>query len=271
MPILPAAPSREQLRDHLVRTRIAGQVATPRQNNLQHYRFLAERDRYYMFGLTLAGEWMPADILELMAKRCGVSPDAAYVAGVDTIDPDRTIDALAAMAARIGDAARRRERVFLATGHPSGLLPIYLELARDLADRGCAVLTPALGWSHRAQTQYGTQERHVRYVDGVAVLSAGGGLHHTHSPRPMEAILRYLREAGEPGPELVIADHGWAGAAGQAGISAVGFADCNDPALFVGEAEGKIEAAVPLDDNVAPHLYAPLTAYLRDTVVSAGT
>lgn len=263
--ILPPAPSRDELRDHLLRARIAGPVATPRENNLEHFRLLAERDRYYTFGLTFAGEWTPADVLELMAKRCGVNPDASYVAGIDTIDPDRTIDALAAMAERIGEAVRSRERVLLATGHPSGLLPVHAELARVLDGNGCPLLTPAAGWVYRTQTQYGTQAREVRYVGGVAVLAAGGGLHHTHSPRPMEAILRYLREAGQPAPDLVIADHGWAGAAGEAGIDVVGFADCNDPALFVGEAEGKIQVAVPLDDNVQPHLYAPLTAYLLDT------
>jgi hypothetical protein len=59
-----------------------------------------------------------------------------------------------------------------------------------------------------------------------------------------------------------MADHGWAGAAGQAGIDTVGFADCNDPALFAGEAEGKIAVAVPLDDNVLPHHYAEPIAYL---------
>ena len=62
----------------------------------------------------------------------------------------------------------------------------------------------------------------------------------------------------------MVADHGWAGAAGQAGIDTVGFADCNDPALFVGEAEGRVLSCVPLDDNVEPRLYAPLTAYLLD-------
>lgn len=64
----------------------------------------------------------------------------------------------------------------------------------------------------------------------------------------------------------MIADHGWAGAAGEAGVETVGFADSNDPALFVGEAEGKIAVAVPLDDNVLPRYYAPLTAYLLDRV-----
>ena len=60
----------------------------------------------------------------------------------------------------------------------------------------------------------------------------------------------------------VVADHGFAGAAAQAGLDTVGYADCNDPALFIGEALGRVRVAVPLDDNVAPHLYAPLTAYL---------
>jgi hypothetical protein len=96
----------------------------------------------------------------------------------------------------------------------------------------------------------------------VAMVSNRGELNHTHSPRPMEAMLRALAEAGEPPPDLVVGDHGWVGAAAQAGITAVGFADSNDPGLFVGEEEGAVAVAVPLDDNVAPHLYAPLTAYL---------
>jgi hypothetical protein len=80
----------------------------------------------------------------------------------------------------------------------------------------------------------------------------------------MEAILRSLAQAGQPPPDLVVGDHGWAGAAGQAGVPAVGFADSNDPALFVGEEEGAVQVSVPLDDNVAPHLYAPVTAYLLE-------
>ena len=96
--------------------------------------------------------------------------------------------------------------------------------------------------------------------DVVVLRSPGGNLKHTHSPLLMRAAL----DALETPPDLVLADHGWAGAAGQAGIDAVGFADCNDPALFVGEAEGRIVSCVPLDDNVDPRLYSPLTAYLLD-------
>ena len=71
-----------------------------------------------------------------------------------------------------------------------------------------------------------------------------------------------LRDTGETMPDLVIADHGFAGAAGAAGLLVVGFADCNDPALFMGEAEGRVDVAVPLDDNVQPDLYEPVTAFL---------
>ena len=72
------------------------------------------------------------------------------------------------------------------------------------------------------------------------MVSTRGELNHTHSPRPMEAMLADLAATGAEPPDLVVADHGWAGAAGQAGITSVGFADSNDPALFVGEHEGKV-------------------------------
>ena len=58
-----------------------------------------------MIGLDPAGAWAPADVLALMVERCGVSPDPGYTRGPDTIDPDRTIERLEAMAARLRDAA----------------------------------------------------------------------------------------------------------------------------------------------------------------------
>lgn len=254
-----APPSRIELRDHLLRTGIAGHVATPRDSNIRNYRRLAEMEWPHTFGLRTSHRWTFPEILALMAVKCGVDPDPTRVDGGDTIDPDRTIDALDVMAARIAVAARRRSPVILATGHPAGLLPIYLALAGALRERGCPVLTPAAGWLYHPP---GRRQGHIRYLDGVAMLSVGGGLTHLHDPEPMEAMLAELRGADAAWPKLAIADHGWAGAAGEAGIDTVGFADSNDPALFVGESEDKIAVAVPLDDNVFPQHYAPLVAYL---------
>jgi hypothetical protein len=132
------------------------------------------------------------------------------------------------------------------------------------------MLTPVLEWAHPSGTPYAAGGESIGYLDAVAALLVPDGPRHTHSPLPMQAVLAHLRACGEALPDLVVADHGWAGAAGQAGIDAVGFADCNDPALFVGEAEGRVLVSVPLDDNVAPDLYAPLTAYLLHRAGLAG-
>jgi hypothetical protein len=167
------------------------------------------------------------------------------------------------MADRLGQAADRGERVLLATGHPSGLLAVQVVVARALAGAGAKVVTPHAGLSYES-TAIGLRHRRrqVRYVGEVAMASGGGDLNHTHSPRPMQLLLDAMSVAGESPPDLVVADHGWAGAAAQAGIDTVAFADSNDPALFLGEADGRVAVVVPLDDNVLPHLYSPLAAYL---------
>ena len=260
-----APPSRAELRDHLLASRIAGAVGTPRESNLRNISFAARRDPLYTFGLTWGDRWGVGEILALMADRCGISPEPGYLMGPDTIDVERTLDALEAIADRVAGAARDGERVMLATGHPAGLLPLYLALADGLAAAGATVLRAGAGLGYDSTAPSIRQRRRqIRYVGGVATVSNHGELNHTHSPRPMELVLEALRDAGEPFPDLVIGDHGWAGAAGEAGIEAVSFADSNDPALFVGQAEGKVATVVPLDDNVLPHLYEPVAAALLD-------
>jgi hypothetical protein len=249
------AVSRQELREHLVATRIAGDVATTRQNNLANIRRMLAREPHYTFGLTLDREWTFGDVVALLAERVGIDPDAARDAGADRIDPELCLDALDRMADRIADVAAARGRVLLATGHPTGLLVVHQAVARALAAAGCEVLTTADGGPVSVDGRTGR----VLYVDGVAVLATGAHLLHTHEPEPMRTV---LAGGGDRPPDLVVADHGWAGAAGQAGVATVGFADCNDPALFVGEAEGKVAVTVPLDDNVLPRHYAPMSAYL---------
>jgi hypothetical protein len=55
----------------------------------------------------------------------------------------------------------------------------------------------------------------------------------------------------------VVADHGFAGAAIEAGVDVVSVADVNDPALIVAHALGRGDAVVVMDDNVAPEAYWP--------------
>jgi hypothetical protein len=258
---LPDAPTRGALIAQLVESRIAGPIATSRENNLANYRRMVARDPGYLFGLEPRGRWDFDELLALMSARSGVSADPDYVAGPDTIDPELTVDRLEALADVVREVAEARGRVLIATGHPTGLLVVHLEVARLLREVGATLVSRPATWVHQARDG-GRQLRHVRHILDVAVAGQAANLVHTHSPQPMQLMLAALSADGEPPPDLVIADHGYAGAAARAGVRTVGYADSNDPALFVGEAEGDLEVTVPLDDNVNPHLYAPMTAYL---------
>ncbi|MHB9861561.1 phosphatase [Streptomyces sp. YIM S03343] len=255
MPIS-GTPSRAELVDHLVKTRIAGDVATPRENNLNHYRRLANGERHFWLGVELGDRWSDEqDVLAVMAERVGVSDDPAHRYGQDTIDPELTVDALERMAGRLRKAAEGGQRVLFATGHPGGLLDVHHATAVALRAAGCEIVVIPEGLQ--------TDEGYVRQFADVAVLEHGATLWHTHSGEPMHQILTAMEHAGRPLPDLVVADHGWAGRAAQHGIDAVGYADCNDPALFLAESEGTLQVAVPLDDHViSPRHYDPLTAYL---------
>ena len=82
------------------------------------------------------------------------------------------------------------------------------------------------------------------------MLERGATLWHTHSPEPMLwSWTAWSARAGR------CRTWSWPTTAGRAarasaGLDSVGYADCNDPALFIGEAEGTLQVTVPLDDHV---------------------
>ena len=257
------------LRAHLLAARLAGPVATSREESLRSYRLFAARDPRVLLGLDPEWTWRQRDLIELMADKCGVSADPSHTSGQDVIDPERTLAALDAFAARLREAARRREPVLLGTGHPHRLIGFYAALADALSAAGCDVLTPAQGSCVDITTRFGLRTYNLDYVQGVALVREPGARSsgsatgaHTHSPLPVRTVLAAAADAGGPLPELVIGDHGWVCGAGQLGFEAMGLADTDDPALFVGEAEGLVSVVVPLDDAVRSDYYRPLTRYV---------
>jgi hypothetical protein len=159
--------------------------------------------------------------------------------------------------------------VLLGTGHPHRLLGFYAALADALSAAGCAVLTPAQGRCVDILTQFGLRTHRLEYVRGVGLVRPSGAERpgcepgaHTHSPLPVRLALDAAVDAGGSLPELVIGDHGWVCGAGQLGFEAMGPADTDDPALFVGQAEGRVSVVVPLDDAVRAAYYRPLIRYV---------
>lgn len=257
------------LRRHLLATGIAGPVATSRDKSLRRYQQFAARDPRVLLGLEPERDWSVAELLRLMAERCGTSGDPGRISGTEVIDPDRTIAALEAFAERLRGAVRDGEAVLFGTGHPDRLLGFYAPLAAALSAAGCVVLTPGEGRDVDITTRFGVRTYCLNYPGKVAVLGgqdpstrvATRGV-HTHSPLPLRAALGAAAAAGGPLPALVVGDHGWACGAGQLGIEAIGLADADDPAPFVAQAEGRVSVVVPLDDSVQPDSYGPLAEYV---------
>ncbi|MFF9779716.1 phosphatase [Streptomyces sp. NPDC013978] len=257
------------LREHLVGSGLAGRVATGREVSLRSYRLFAARDPRFLIGIDPEMPWRQRDVLALMAEKCGVSADPGCTSGQDVIDPELTVRALDRFAERLGAVARSGGAVLLGTGHPHRLIGFYGALADALSAVGCEVLTPATGRRVDITTRFGLRTYNLDYVRGVAVVREAPASRpgcatgvHTHSPLPVRTVLAAAAEAGGPLPDLVVGDHGWVCGAGQLGFEAIGLADTDDPALFVGEAEGRVSVAVPLDDGVRSDYYRPLTRYV---------
>jgi len=240
--------------EELAQALVAGGVAGPecshdRENVRWKLRQLLDGDPDAQFGLTglIRGGLTLGDVLRMMAAEAGFDPDESLALGPIPIDPDKVIERLQAAGRRLARAAERGERVLLATGHPAGLLLLYMATGDLLEQHGAKLIRPGRGLSWRESGHH----REIRYFLGVAALTDRGSTKHTHSPYPMELVLADER------PDLVFGDHGFAGAAIEAGIETISIVDVNDPAPVVAKSQGRTELVIMMDDNVQPEDYWP--------------
>lgn len=242
---------RAELVRGLLEGRIAGpDLSHPLDNVLRNIRLLCQGDADKQFGMSgLAGAFTPWEVLGLVGRAAGFEPDRHATTGPVPVDPELVLDACEAVGDRLAVACREGERVILATGHPVGLAHLYIEVGRQLRARGVELLRPHEGVAWRDGDRHHSWQ--VRYLEGVAMLTDKASARHTHSG---DAMVRMLAEAR---PGLVFADHGFAGAAIEAGIDTVSIADVNDPALLVAQAGGRTETVIVMDDNVQPEAYWP--------------
>jgi hypothetical protein len=241
---------RDELVLGLLEGGIAGpEVSHPLDNVLRNIRLLVEGDPDKQFGMTGLQTHSAAEVLELVGRAAGFEPDSRARTGPVPVDPELVLASCEAVGDRLAEACRRGERLILATGHPVGLAHLYLAVGREVRARGAELVTPADGrtW-HEDGRDHPWQ---IRYLEGLALLTDVASARHTHGGDAMRRMLDETR------PDLVFADHGFAGAAIEDGIGALSIADVNDPALLVARAQGRTETVVVMDDNVRPQDYWP--------------
>ncbi|WP_085529259.1 phosphatase [Kocuria massiliensis] len=251
---------REALGRHLEQTKITGQVATPREINLAHITGFLEGQEHLEFGVDMRHPWSWDEVFDLMVERCGIDPDRNHTEGQDTIGTRQCLDSLDRYRERFWAAVDQEADILFATGHPAGLFPIYQHLATTARENGAHVMTIREGIEFNGGD--------LRQINDVVMFQQYGSLAHTHFSEPMRRVLEQLGDQGRR-PSFVVADHGWAGAAASAGIPTIGIADCNDPGLFVSEAQRDLEVCVPMDDNVLPGYYSKVTNYILDRPLKA--
>lgn len=220
-----------------------------RHNNLSKIAAMVEGDPDGSFGLSGLDRYSIGEVLSFLAELTGCSPDLEDGEGFDTIDPDRTVKALAEAGRRLGEAARRGMSLLAVTGHPTGMLEHHIHVVEAYRGAGGKIL------QLREEEDLGIgKARHaeVRYIGGVGCLADWGSLKHTHSSAAMEALLE-----AQPWPDIVLGDHGFAGAAIEQGIPTIAVMDINDPALAVAWADKRDVLIIPMDDNRPPRSYEP--------------
>ena len=241
----------DDLVDGLLAGRVAGPITShPLDNVRKNIRLLCEGDPGKQFGMSgLPGAMDEWEILQAVGGLAGFAPDPDVHVGPTPIDPDRVLESCERVGDRLALACERGERVILATGHPVGLILLYGEIGRELSARGANLLRP-----YEGQTWEDREDGHplqLRYFFGVAILTNRASAKHTHNGEPMRRMLRAAR------PDLVFADHGFAGSAIEAGVETLSIADVNDPALVLARELGRTSEVIVMDDNVQPDAYWP--------------
>lgn len=238
--------------DQLLAATVAGTCTSHgAENNLRKIGLLLEGDENNTFGMEgLLGETSFDEAYSAVEDRIGNPPDMEENPGRGCIDPARTASGLLEAGERIRSVAESGGSFVFATGHPGALISYYLGLARWAEDLGGEPL------SARTPGRY-KRNSILDWVGPVGTLGDGANLWHSHDPEPMRDLLEEI-----DGVDLVVADHGFAGAAVAAGIPTVAIMDTNDPAFAVVAGRGADLTVVPMDDNRPQTSYAAALAVL---------
>jgi hypothetical protein len=254
----------DKLRRSLVKSGITGEIGSHgAKTNLDSIDRLLKLDPYVTFGIDTVNEAVRqrqvdhAAVIKVMADALGTTIDRFQQPGPGYIDPQWTATKLSLMLDRLTESAQKRRLFLLATSHPGSLLTYYSMLGRFVAKQG--------GTVYRVQQPFQVGEyRWFDQVDGVHVLSDEGNLMHTHDSGGFAHFLRGMSQK----PDVIVADHGYAGAAINAGIYTISIHDVDDPGIPLAEHLGSNVLIVPMNDN---QLNVPTAVALQALIDSRDT
>lgn len=226
------------------------------ENNLRKIGLMIEADPNNSYGMEALLRGIGFDeAYKAVSRHLGNPPDEEATPGRGRIDPARTAEELLKAGSRIRRVADAGGSVVFATGHPGALLVYYMELAAWAGELGARVMTA------ETKGHYGRRGVPLDWAGPVGTLGNRASLMHTHDPEPMRDVLRELGAV-----DLVVADHGFAGAAVAAGVPTVAVMDTNDPAFAVVAARGADATVIPMDDNRPLNSYAAALEVLQQGV-----
>ncbi|WP_104082925.1 phosphatase [Cryobacterium sp. Y11] len=246
---------------HLVESHLAGEVQTSVANTKLKMSRLLAGNPACTFGLNDWQTATEADVADAIMLTSGASLNVddetrGYIDPIITLVGIDRYAGLLSPYLRTGGA-----NVLIATGHPTGLLEHYIDLGRALQVAGNRLLSAHDDGPTITAPTDSESARTVRFVGSVGCVYDGLSLVHSHLADYMEVMLNELEQDGER-IDLVIADHGMAGAAIARGIPTLSIADVNDPALPLAYARGSHDGVFVIDDNLAPALFRPVTRYI---------
>lgn len=223
------------------------------ENNLQKINLLLEGDDGTTFGMEeLLGDVSFDEAYGTVGRMLGYPPDHEETPKRGCINPARTAAGLLEAGGRIREVASGGGRVVLGTGHPGALLMYYFGVAQWVEELGGKLVQT------EPRIRRNARGAPLDWAGPVAVLGDGASMEHTHDPAPMRSVLEEIETV-----DLVVADHGFAGAAVARDIPTVAIMDTNDPAWAVVSARGADVTVVPMDDNRPLNSYAAALETLR--------
>ena len=255
-PASASAPRDPTRRQRLLEARVSGRQRVGRTEVLLTARRVLRAEPAALYELAPFERLGLDEVIESIASGWGPDLGSPDLAATLTIDADRTLASAAAAFGRVADVARRGGRLLFATTRPASLLGLTQELVRLAEAAGGEVLAEFESGPVQLDAR---SDRHLRWLDGVAVVTDGEALLGGPGFGAAEELLFQL-----PPADLAVVDRAVAGGCLSAEIETVALAGLDAVALGVAAHRGEPLTLVPLDATRPPAAYAALVDVARD-------